>query len=292
MVALLFVALAMAQDVPDDGGAVSAPHGATEPPVEGSAAPVDAPASPLDEPVTAPFDAVLAEAERLYLAGDPNAAAGLLDVLHRRLQIGETVDEQLADESLTYLGEIELGRGDYDGMAKVFREILEKDPDAPINPYRHPPEVVGYFEQVRGVIRREIAARTVVEPPVGRHRAPLWTLAPLGIPQLAEGDTARGLAFAGAQGLLGVVSVAMGAHLRAINGTYGDPHQWPAAEYEAERRRIQTQRYAVQWPATFAFYGLWAVSAVDGYQRFAPPAAFGGAVVGVADGGLVVSWRF
>lgn len=279
MLALLLLANALAQDAPV----------APEPPV----APDPPPAAPEPPaavlmPFTDPFDTVLAEAERRYLAGDPDGAVELLLVLQQRLSFGEIVDAESGNEALIYLGEIRYNLGMRAEATAAFRQVLEKDPDALINPYRHPNDIIGAFDVVRQTVKAEIAAREA-EPPIERRRPPLWTLAPLGIPQLAQGQTGRGLAYAGAQGALGILSIAMGVHLQLYNGTLANPVQWELSETPEARRRVQTLRYGVQWPATLGFYAMWAVSVADGRATYAEPPP---EPLPDLRPGIGVSWRF
>lgn len=249
------------------------------PPAPEDAAPVD--------PFFAPFEQVLDHAVSTYLNGDLPAALDLFQTLQRRLTFGEAPDPELAREALIYLGEVRYNLGEYDSANAVFRQILQADPEAPINPYNHPTEVVGAFELVRASVRAERATPPTDPPVIAPRRTPWWVVVPLGVPQLAQGQTGRGLAYGVAQGATGLISVATLVDLRSKNGTVADPHEWPADEYADYYRRVQIERFAVQWPATLGFYALWAASSLDARATWHRPSP----VVGVAPapGGAVFS---
>ena len=140
------------------------------------------------------------------------------------------------------LGEIQYKLDEVDGAREAFRWLLERDLETSISPYHHPIDVVNLFELVRTTIAAE--RDDISDPPdpvpFTPPPPPIWTFAPLGIPQLAQGRTGAGLAYGGLQAGLGVASVAMWAHIRLVN-TPADGH--PLGWTPDERvRRVQQRR--------------------------------------------------
>ncbi len=221
---------------------------------------------PTGEPFTDPFNDVLTRAKEAYFGGHVADAVVLFEVLARRVSFGERPGSELEADALIYLGEVYQSQGRFDDAAAAFRTLVERDPDAVINPYHHPSEVVAQFNGVRELVLLEIASRQVPPPPL--EPAPWWTLLPFGVGHLGEGHLGAGAAFGATELTLGVVSVAMELSLRRTNGTRKEPHLWDPDEFRAAVRRVQLQRYAVQWPATFGFYGVWAIAVADARIRW------------------------
>lgn len=216
---------------------------------------------PAGEPFTDPFVEVLSQAKQAYFGGQVADAVVLFEVLGRRLSFGERPGTELEAEALVYLGEVYQSQGRFDDAALAFRSLVLRDPDAIVNPYHHPPEVVAQFNSVRELVLLEIASNHQDPPPP--RPAPWWTLVPFGGGQFGQGQLGAGVAYGGAQVALGVVSIAMDVSLRRQNGTLAEPHLWEEEQFDEAVRRIQLQRFAVQWPATFGFYGVWAISLAD-----------------------------
>ena len=216
---------------------------------------------PSGEPFTDPFAEVLSHAKEAYFGGQVADAVTLFEVLARRLAFGERPGSELESEALIYLGEVYQAQGRFDDAALAFRTLVQRDPDAVINPYHHPPEVVAQFNSVRELVLLELASHQ--EDPLPLEPAPWWTLLPFGAGQLGQGQVGAGVAYGASQVALGVVAVSMQVSLRRLNGTLGKPHQWEEDEFAAAVQRIQLQRFGVQWPATFGFYGVWAIAAID-----------------------------
>lgn len=221
---------------------------------------------PSGEPFTDPFPDVLAQAKDAYFGGRVADAVVLFEVLGRRLSFGERPGSELESEALIYLGEVYQSQGRFDDAALAFRTLVESFPDAVINPYHHPPEVVAQFNGVRELVLIEIASR--LEPPPPLQPAPWWTLLPFGVGHLGQGKLGAGVVYGASEVTLGVVSIAMDLSLRRLNGTLKEPHLWDPADFREQVRRIQLQRFGVQWPATFGFYGVWAISVADARIRW------------------------
>lgn len=223
------------------------PHPPTEP------LPSD-PGAPFD-PVTAPFTEVLAGAKQHWFEGRAELAREWLATLHGRVVHGEVVPGPEVAEALTWLGEVQYLDGDPDAARLTFLDLLQREPDAEISPYHHPTEVVNLFD----LVRTEVRARNTPPPPPPpppRPPAPVWVLAPFGIPQFGQGRTGAGFTSAGIQVALGAASIGTYAVLR---NRWNDDDQ-PGIPLDSPRERtVERWRYRAQWPATFAFYGAWAL---------------------------------
>jgi hypothetical protein len=189
-------------------------------------------------------------------------ARDLLRGLQARVEAGEDPAWDLVVDALTYYGEIEYEAGDHDGASATFRVLLERDVETPISPYHHPLEVVSWFEVVRNLVRAERALVEVPPPaPFDPPPAPLWTFAPFGIPQLAQGRTAAGAVYGGLQAGFGIASLALFGGLAFVKD---DPVQngepWTPGQV---RQQVQLRRYLLQWPVTIGFYATWGISAID-----------------------------
>ena len=208
------------------------------------------------------FGDVLQVAKQRYFAGEVEAARDLLDGLRQRLEAGEQASPELARQSMTYLGEVLFKLDDREAAKEAFRFILRRNVDAPISPYHHPIDVVNIFELVRAEVRLEQQTKVELpvpaEPPPRPGPPPLWTLAPLGLPQFAQGRPASGFLFGGLQLGFGAASLALREDLGNTNVAPEDDN-----EFDAVRERGLVRKFGLQWPATFAFYGTWLVSAVD-----------------------------
>jgi len=210
------------------------------------------------------FTAVLAYAKQQYFQGRLDVSLTLLEMLDNRLDLGEDPGEAARAETLIYLGELRLQRSDPQGARDAFRSLLRRTPDASISAYHHPADVVNVFELVRNEVQRERERSSLDEPPLSRTRSrrlPAHTFAPLGIPQFAQRHPVRGLGFGVLQAAAGAASIGSMLHLDAVSvEEEGHPRGWTS---EFRDRRIQQIRHQLQWPSTFAFYGLWAWSIGD-----------------------------
>lgn len=270
MFGVVLIALARAAD-PADPEAPADPGG-------------DAPVAPAEEPpppeptaaaeAVGSFETVLREAKQRYFQGDVAGARDLLGGLQARVEAGEDPPWDLVVDALTYYGEIAYEAGDREQASAAFRLLLERDLQTPISPYHHPLEVVSWFEVVRNLVRSEHELANVVPPPVPFEPppAPIWTFAPFGIPQLAQGRTATGAVYGGLQAGFGIASLALFGGLRYLND---DPEKsgrdWRPGQVP---QQVQLRRYLLQWPVTIGFYATWGVSAIDAarwHQNHAAP---------------------
>ena len=221
--------------------------------------PADAPESTQAQPYQLSFSQALAAAKLRYFQGDIPGATEELEGLRLRVAAGEEAPLTLLGEVLIYLGEIYYLDGKSDVAESIFRELLSLDPQFPISPYEHPMEVVGIFEMLRrGYLR------PAPDQPTGSKRVPAWGYAPFGVSQFRQNRRKSGALYAGAQAVLGITSVVSYVHLRQVN-ELGPPPSWTE---EQVQRRVRTQRYLIQWPATFGFYALWGASVVEGRRTW------------------------
>lgn len=244
---------------------VADPDPGADPDPEGDLlAPESEPAQPVEVP--RPFTEALADAKSRYFLGRVDEAAAILDELRIRLAAGERVATESKAETLVYLGEIRHLQGDDAAARALFRELLLDDPDQPVSPYEHPMAVIGLFETVRTAVRTEL--QRPEGPPMVKKRLPAWGYLPFGVPQFAQRKPAAGAVFAGAQALTLAVSIGMFVDLDRCRVP-----NWDEASCGRRDDALDTLRYGIQWPSTLAFYGLWALSAVDGsttWSREAP----------------------
>ncbi len=249
-------------------------------------------AAPPLHPLTSPFEQVLAAAKHEYFAGRPNQALPLFETLQRRIEAGEQIPPEIAADALVYLGDVHLSQGRIEAAKLAFRQALAVAPEYLVNPYHHPVEVGYYFDRAREEVEAERAA-SAAPPPPPRPPIPLWGYLPFGVPQVAQGQPGRGLLYGGLQLGLGVTSLAVMVDLQDENGTWWAPREWREEEYEAGWRRIQTRRWAVQLPAFFGFYAVWAISVADGRETWKSTPV---PVLGVTPTGrgptMGVAWRF
>lgn len=180
-------------------------------------------------------------AVRAYQAGQYEEARTSLALL---VNDPAVTDTGLRQQARIYLGEILYVQGQEDAAFKVFETVLLDDPQHRIDPYRHPPDVCGFFEVVRASMQ---ALETPLSPPpVPVSTRGVWT--GFGAWQRAHGRPGLGAFLLGGQVLFGATSIVTFGLLTSDR------------EYEpgsAEERRLEALR-AAQWGSTTAFWGLYA----------------------------------
>jgi len=272
------------------------PAPAPEVPAPEAPAPTDAPA---EVPVPAEVPATSAEAQdpqealdaarQSYFEGEHDKALHLFLALRDRLDAaGETTDEVYV-ETMLYLGEVQYLLDDRAGAWDTFEALLGHRPDVSMSPFNHPREVVHWFELVKQRVQQRPPPPPEPVPPP--PPLPAWAFAPFGAPQFVLGQNGRGVSFAVLQASLGGASIGTWIYLSRVNGP-NHPTKWTDAE---TRRRVNVIRYAVQWPATLGFYGLWAASLLDARHTWRiqhPPPVSVGFSMGPQGPGLRVSARF
>lgn len=155
-------------------------------------------------------------------------------------------DAALRQQARVYLGEVLYVRGQQDAAFKVFETVLLEEPAYRVDPFRHPPDVCGFFEVVRASVA---PMRPPTPTPV---RLPVNANLGFGLYQLQHKQTGRGVAFLAGQSALGLASLATFAILLV-------DHNPDDAEDRAALARL---RWA-QWGTTAGFWGVYTWSVVD-----------------------------
>lgn len=213
-----------------------------------------------------PFHDALSTAKEALYEGDHEGARELLRTLAARLDGGEDPGRSLAAEALVFLGDLELLLGEKERARAVFRVVLLEEPDHVISPYDHGEDVRALFALVREDVRRELAARAPVDVPEVPALPPpppfpATGYLPFGAPQAAQGRSGPALGFGVGQVATATGSLVAYALINRSNHRPDDARSIP-------RGRVQALRYGVQFPLTFAFYGLWGASVLDARRHW------------------------
>lgn len=241
-----------AADAPPAGDAGEPPAGTAEPapgPVdalsEGAAAPVVA--------VTPTAQAQLDEAVRRYQFGERDAAQGMFAAL----VIDPAAPSRVRQSARVYLGELLYVAGDKAEARRFFEQVLQREPAFEVDPFRHPPEVVGFFNYVRAyhTAPPEPATEPAVPlPPTLVPPSPPSAMLGHGVYHFRHGKPGRGMLYLGLQGtFLAVDAVLWAGLLRDRSYLEGD---------EAERVRLNRNRTLTGVMAA-GYWGTWLTSAVD-----------------------------
>lgn len=188
----------------------------------------------------------LSDAVSAYQARDTQKAQGLLASLVN----DETYqDPDLRQQARVYLGEVLYRSEDVEAARRVFERVLTQDPSYRIDPFRHPPDVCGFFETVRAYIQPPPPPKPVVTGPL----PPLPPMGYLGfgLYQLQSGRRGIGATMLAGQAIAGIASVASFSHLI-------DNRIYPEGELAA----VSSTRN-LQWASTTAFWSIWAWSVLD-----------------------------
>jgi len=217
------------------------------------------PAATAEETALPPFEPEVARAKRMYFEGQHERSLEVFQHLRDRLDAGEEVPESQISEALQYMGEVQYQLGDRAAAWRTFEHLLKRDPEQVMSPYNHPREVVHWFELVKQRVSQATAIEDlpVLSPPL--RPLPAWGYAPFGVPQLAEGRTARGVRYASLQIGLGAASIASFLYLGAVNDE-NHPADWSDDEVVGRVNRV---RYGIQWPTSIGFYVVWLTSHLD-----------------------------
>jgi len=219
------------------------------------------------EVVESTEEAGLAAALREYQLGHRDAARGMLAEL---LLDPGAVDTEVGREALIYMGELHYIEGDEESARKFFERVATSNPNHLIDPFRHPPDVCGFYNYVRAYVVPAVESRSIPEapPPVP------WTAwVPVGgVYQLTHGEAARGTAF-----LVGELALLTGSS--TLFAIYASRRHISSDDPQA-RSQAQTLRTA-QWLVTAGYWGVWTWSRVDAHRhwqktwRVAPEVALG-----------------
>jgi hypothetical protein len=197
-------------------------------------------------------------AEEQYANGNAEPAASALLEVKRRAERGEVVPNEVLDEAVVQLGEIQYDGGDVDGATKNFEWLLQRHPDASVNPYHHDANLVRLFDDAREALKtRQKSAK--------RKRYPWWGYAPFGVPQIAQGRVGAGVGFAVGQGLLASVSIATYYEIGQFQGAWWNRRELPIDADLAETQQYDRVLYGINLPSGLLFYGLWAWSVAAGH---------------------------
>lgn len=224
------------------------PEGGVEVPVEET------------QPAQRDFEEVFEEAKEHYFAGRHEQALELLRQLEARLRADEEeVDPELAGEALIYLGEILQVTGKALESYETFKYAVERNNDQTISIYHHIPEVVAMFGQARReVLEPEVLPPDDPPPDDPPPPPPLWTLAPLGIPQLKQGRLSAGIGYGALQAGLGIANVTLYWSLRLE--LYEDGEYVGCSE---ERYPNVVARRILTYASFAGFFASWIGSSVN-----------------------------
>ncbi len=194
----------------------------------------------------------LATAIRHYRSGELELARTTLIAL---LNDEGVEDRELLVQARVYLGEVLFVLDRPEEAVAAFRAILEHEPDYRLDPYEHPPDVVDFYETLRGAIRDlgfDEDQQPEPEPLPSPQSLPPLALAPFGIHQFRQRHIAKGLLLSS-----GEAALMTGSLVTAIK-LYGD-HD---ADSEADEQALTDRRLANRIMAG-GFYGLWLVGIID-----------------------------
>ncbi len=205
------------------------------------------PPPPIETPPTP--EARLSTAVSTYQANDLAKA----QVLLAELANDESYTKpSLRQQARVYLAEVLYRQQDQEAARRVFERVLTLDPSFRIDPFRHPPDVCGFFETIRAYIQPP-------KNPKGQTSGPVPPLPSLGymgfgLYQLKHGRSAVGSVMLSIQTPTGVVSLIEFANL--LDDRSYDP------EIPSEREAL-VRRRAVEWGSTAVFYGVWGWGILD-----------------------------
>jgi len=162
-------------------------------------------------------------------------------------------DLAIRQQARIYLGELLYVQDDEEGARRFFEQVLQEDPNYTIDPFRHPPDVVGFFTYVRSYV---VPITTPVDPPgpIQYPRTPVSTWAPFGAYHLTHQAPRRGTLY-----LVGGLATA--ATSLILFGALEKDRTYAEGE-DAEYLRLRRLK-AAQYSATGSFYVLWSVSVYD-----------------------------
>jgi hypothetical protein len=203
-------------------------------------------------------------AVHLYQTGELEKAAIMLAAL---INDANLTDSHTRQQAQVYLGEVHYSQENKEEARRLFEAILTTDPAFVMDPFAHPPDVVGFFETIRAYIRPPPPPMLAPQPVGPIPKTPVSAYLGFGLYQVRHGDRRLGTALAIGQSIFAVVSLASFAGLL-------ENRSW---ESKDELTRLRTQQ-GVQWSSTAAFYGIWIWSAVDAKRHWRAHA--NGAMVG------------
>ena len=214
----------------------------------------------------------LSGAVRAYQEGRPEEARVTLAAL---VNDPALTDPELRQQARIYLGEVLYVGGQEDAAFKVFEVVLHEDPNYRVDPFRHPPDVCGFFEVVRAstsaLTPRPTLLPTLPAPP------PLSAWVGFGVYQSRHGSRPKGAVMMISQAGLGLASAA------GYGWITSQRHYRGGSETLAH---LQTLK-AVQWGVTAGFWGIYAWGALDARADWRER---GATAEGAAGAGVSGSW--
>jgi hypothetical protein len=231
---LLVMALTVAVAAADDGGDVS-------------------PAAPVADAPQARLDAAI----DLYLHGRPTEARSALEDL---LADGRSLPPSVRQDALAFLGDILLSEEGDLAARTIFATLLAEAPLYQMDPFRHPPEVVHRFEE----LRREIVPPDLLLPPVHLTRDDYpWTITlPGGVYYFQQRSAVPGLTVAALQAAGLGLSVWSRIQMQGLRRTVLDPDGGIRAS--GDLTGVYRARYE-------RYYALNLVSGVVGWSAYLVP---------------------
>ena len=109
---------------------------------------------------------------------------------------------------MIYLGEIHYIQGDEQNARSFFEMVILTNPRHVLDPFRHPPDVAAFFNQVK--LTMDLSA---VEVPPLSIRPGLQAWAPMGVYHFRHERSAQGWVYASGQVALGATSVVLASLL-------------------------------------------------------------------------------
>lgn len=227
--------------------------------------PAAAPSPDEPAPPSAPSaEERLDQAVRAYQQGRPEEARVALASL---VNDPDLSDRELRQQARVYLGEVLYVQGQEDAAFKVFEIVLLEDPDYRVDPFRHPPDVCGFFEVVRASTTALAPRPNLAQPLPTRPPASAW--AGFGVYQRAHGDRRLANTLLIGQTALGLASAGGYAWITSQRHYSG----------QAELARLQALR-ATQWGLTLGFWGLYTWGTLDARADWRSAATAGASVSG------------
>lgn len=153
----------------------------------------------------------LRDAVQRYQLGEFESALASL----AELVVAPDISESLRREARVYMAELLLTQGDREGAELFFRKVLSEDRTLELDPFRHPPDVMGFFQYVKAKLDAEAppspsSVPTVMELPSPPVRAPWTTAMPFGAYHFSQGRPLGGTAwFVAHAGLVGTSAVTL-----------------------------------------------------------------------------------
>ena len=233
---------------------------ALESALEAADTPTESPGGPGSTPSTdvvavrATPEARLDAAVRSYQFGEADAARGQFAAL----VIDDGTPVPVRQEARVYLGELLYIAGDREEARRFFEQTLDQEPDYAVDAFRHPPEVVDYFNYVRAFRTMPPTSAPAPSPlppaPTLVPPSPVSTMVGHGVYHFRYGQPRRGALYVGLQGsFLAVEAVLWGSLLSDRTYQEGDE----ARLQQLSRRRTLTG------VAAAGYWGTWLASVLD-----------------------------